>query len=431
MAFYAGASREKITPPIGTLLYGYRPDVVSETVHDDLDVTAVAFGDGSLECVMLSATLGDLQNELSDELRLAAAKAAGVAFDNVILAATHTHCGPNTSGMEGWGEIDRSFVDSILLPAVEKAAKQAAGSMEPAVLGIGAGESRVGINRRQRTEDGGIILGQNPRGEYDPAMTVLSFRRESDLRGIVDIVHYGCHGTACGMAHEITRDWSGVMLDRLEKESGTLSVFFNGAIGDVGPRLSNGHTTGDIGHVEELGSAAALDAVGIYRTIKSFHTPSLGLKTGRVKLPYQKNPPLEQIEKELSGVSEPEKLVNCERLRYEHLAAVRDMLVRGEDRDALGGFEFDVNVFDLGDAIFIPLPFEIFADTSLRLREFSGRQHTLALSCANGYNGYLPTQSDLALGGYESDVFRYASLYALADDTDQNLLTECLRIIRQ
>ena len=44
--FMAGAAREDITPPVGTLLYGYTPDTVSTSVHDPLQTTAVAFRQG-------------------------------------------------------------------------------------------------------------------------------------------------------------------------------------------------------------------------------------------------------------------------------------------------------------------------------------------------------------------------------------------------
>ena len=35
-----GVGRRVITPPVGSNLYGYRPDVISESVHDDLTATA-------------------------------------------------------------------------------------------------------------------------------------------------------------------------------------------------------------------------------------------------------------------------------------------------------------------------------------------------------------------------------------------------------
>ncbi|MCQ2463229.1 MAG: hypothetical protein MJ177_07485 [Clostridia bacterium] len=430
MSFLCGASRETITPPVGTLLYGYTPDVVSESVHDELTATAVAVGNGVQTALLISLTLGDIQTALCDEMRTAAAKAAGIDFSDVIIASTHTHCGPNTSGMEGWGEIDRAYVDGILMPAVRLSAEKAVKSMTPATVGSACGKSEVGINRRQQLENGCITFGQNPWGCYDPNMTVLSFRREDNRQGIVNLVHYGCHGTACGKAVEITRDWSGMMLDRMEKLTGTLSVFFNGAIGDVGPRLTNGETVGDITYVEELGSAAAMDAMKIYRQIKSFHSPQIRLHKGTVRLPYKKFPSLSQVQNRVSQIKEPEKLINIERLEYGYYKNVEKLLLAGVTEPD-GEFTFPQTVVEIGNCVFVPLPFEHFSEISMRLREYSGFENTLTLSCANGYNGYLPVESELCRGGYEVGVFRFASAYSLADNTDQNIINENLRIMRE
>ena len=62
--FEAGAAREDITPPVGTLLYGYTPDMVSTSVHDPLNVTAAAFRQGEDAALLLSVTLGDFNTGL-------------------------------------------------------------------------------------------------------------------------------------------------------------------------------------------------------------------------------------------------------------------------------------------------------------------------------------------------------------------------------
>jgi hypothetical protein len=86
------------------------------------------------------------------------------------------------------------------------------------------------------------------------------------------MVHYGMHGTCAGSNYEISRDWSGVMCDMLEKDSKAITAFVTGPEGDVGPRLSNGRTTGnrDITYVYEIGNKAALDAVKIYKSIRVY-----------------------------------------------------------------------------------------------------------------------------------------------------------------
>ena len=429
MEFFCGAAREIITPPVGTLLYGYAPDVVSESVHDDLTADALALSSEKETVLLISLTLGDIQTALCDEMRELAAKAAGIEPSDVIIASTHTHCGPNTSGMEGWGDIDRDYVDGILLPAVRKVSENAVKNTVPAVVGSACGRSEVGVNRRRQLENGEITFGQNPWGCFDPNMTVLSFKNAETGKGILDLVHYGCHGTACGQAAEITRDWSGMMLDRMEKLTGTPAVFFNGAIGDVGPRLTNGETVGNIGYVEELGSVAAMDAMKILRSIRSFYVPELKIHKGTVRLPYKKFPPLADVRKRLAEIREPEKLINIERLEYGYYKSAEELLLSGKTQPE-GEFCFPQTLVELGNTVFIPFPFEHFSEISMRLREYSGFQNTLTLSCADGYNGYLPVESELCRGGYEVGVFRFASAYSLADDTDRNIINENLRILR-
>ena len=113
----------------------------------------------------------------------------------------------------------------------------------------------MGVNRREIRANNKIDFGQNPWGCFNPRMTVISFKNDEG-NVVANIIHYGAHCTAAGRNTEISRDWAGVMVDSLEKESGGITAFFNGAEGDVGPRLSNGGTTGDMSHVKETGEIA-------------------------------------------------------------------------------------------------------------------------------------------------------------------------------
>jgi hypothetical protein len=308
MKFLCGAAREIITPEIGTLLYGYRPDVKSESVHDELTLSAIAFGGENRTGVLISADICSIQNELTSQLRKAVAAECHISERDVIVAATHTHCAPNLTGMQGWGEIDRPYFNEVFLPAAIKAAKRATKSMCEAEVGTAAGRSEVGINRREHTRSGEILLGQNPWGQFDSNMTVIKVRRADTNEGIVNLIHYGCHGTACGCSTVITRDWPGMMVDSTERATGTLTVFINGAIGDVGPRLTNGRTTGDISYVEELGSFAAMDAVRIASSVKAYSPVPVSVFYGEVRLPYQAHPTLEEIRAQKAQITNPESL---------------------------------------------------------------------------------------------------------------------------
>ncbi len=428
--FKAGASKEITTPSVGTLLYGYTPDMVSTSVHDDLSVTCLALNQHGETALLITAEVGDIQTALCDEIREKISEAFNIPKEHIIIASTHTHSAPNLSGTVGWGELNREYFDTIFLPATVKTVEKAIENLSPAEISVGLTESLVGINRRQQYEDGHIGLGQNPYGCFDPNMTLVSIRNKDTKEGILNLIHYGCHGTATGCNREITRDWSGIMIDRLEKETGTLTAFFNGAIGDVGPRLTNGQTTGNISYTEELGGVAATDALRAYKNKGGYHPCELKIFTDEVHLPYKEMPSLEEVEGKLRNFSEPEKLININKLEYEHCKETCEFL-KNPSCEVPEFFSFSQTIISLGDIVFVPFPFEMFSEIVMRLRDYSPYTYTLCLSCANGYNVYLPSEDQLCRGGYEVGCFMYGHLFPLSEKTDQNIINENLRIIRE
>ena len=173
---YLGVGRSDITPAVGGQLYGYRPDLFSESVEDRLNATAFCFMQGDLRALMISVTVCLINTELSNRIRGLLAETCGIPAENILLCATHTHSGPNTAGTYGWGDIDAEYCENILIPAILSAAGKAADSMVPVTVGVAEGESLVGINRRELNENNGVDLGQNPWGPMDRRMTVISFR---------------------------------------------------------------------------------------------------------------------------------------------------------------------------------------------------------------------------------------------------------------
>jgi neutral ceramidase len=423
--FKAGAGREIITPLIGARLYGYTLDVFSESVHDDLTATAIAFEQGGERAMLISATVCLINTELCDEIREKVSAATGVPAANIILSATHTHSGPCTAGNTGWGPVDRAYCERILIPQIIKAAETAIENLEPALLGVGTAESKTGINRRQLNKDNHVSLGQNPWGCYDPTMTVLSFKSTAG-KALANVVHYGAHCTAAGKNTEITRDWAGAMIDRLDAESGAMTAFFNGAEGDVGPRLSNGHTVGNIDYVKELGKIAAEDAAKAFNSISEYREVTLESAAGEIKLPYAAVMPLEQARKKLAAFKGDEK-INISGRTFEYLNSVVKAYETGIPEDKY--LSFAQTIIKIGPVVFIPFPYEFFSEISLRLRKYSPYKHTLCLGCTNGNNGYLPTQDQLCRGGYEIDVFLTAGVLTLAPDSDYNIIMENLKIM--
>ena len=170
-----GVARSIITPKIGSQLYGYRPDLFSTSVADDLTATALYFRQADRQALMVSVTVCEIHNDLIATLLDTIEHELGIPRNCCQLHATHTHSGPNTTGAFGWGDIDREYCDTIFIPKVLSAAREAVKDPQPVRVGTACGDSFVGINRDELKSDNKIILGQNPWGCFDPKMTVISF----------------------------------------------------------------------------------------------------------------------------------------------------------------------------------------------------------------------------------------------------------------
>ncbi|MCF7855248.1 MAG: neutral/alkaline non-lysosomal ceramidase N-terminal domain-containing protein [Candidatus Pacebacteria bacterium] len=423
-----GVGRGRITPPVGAMLMGYAPARAAETVHDELAVTAIALEQGQVKALLISADVCVIKDPQSTHFRTRISEATGVPFDNIILSATHTHSGPAMRATPGGADLDEAYLNSIFEPQAVDAAAQAVDTLRSARMGVATALSDVGVNRRQIDPSGNVQLGQNPWGCFDPTMTVIGFRGTDDAP-IANLIHYGAHCTAAGKNVEVTRDWAGPMVDRLEAESGALTVFFNGAEGDCGPRLPNGKTTGggDIRFALELGARAGIEAGATFRTIKEFRDVDVRVVSDRIRLPYEPLPAPESVERTIDAMGPPDKLVGLRVMSYKALCA------RLEESRAPGPhathLELRQSVVSVGPVAFVPFPFEVFSEITLRLRDGSPFQHTLSLSNANGSYFYFPSQDQIARGGYEVSVFKSMNPRALADDADNAALTENLRLL--
>ena len=420
-----GVAREMITPEIGGQLYGYRPDVFSESLEDDLTATAFYFQQGDVQALMISLTVCLIKTELSQRILSLIEQKFAIPKENCMLCATHTHSGPNTVGTTGWGDIDKEYCEEIFVPAILVATEKAVNSIQPVKMGTANGVSLAGINRRELNCDNKVILGQNPWGCFNPKMTVISF---INLRGepVANMIHYGAHGTAAGTNHEISRDWPGIMVDTLETQSGAITAFFNGPEGDVGPRLSNKRTIGDMRYVRELGSVAAQDAVRIFDSIFTYTDAQLSVSHKELVIPLKKRMPYESAQTLLEEYKG--ETVNLKAMVRTHLEDVISSYENGfVDRES---FAVGQTAIALGDLVFLSFPYELFSEIGMRIDNFFRTKSILSLSNTNGSEGYFITQDAVCRGGYEVDMFLYGHIQPYCDNADFQLIQEAVEHIK-
>lgn len=420
-----GAAQAIITPPLGTLLMGYAPARPAETIHDDLTATVLALSYGDRTALLVSATIAIFDNERVLAIRREIARQTGIPWQHIILCATHTHSGPETGAVHGWSDLNVAYYENILEPRLLVAVREALERQVAVQTGIETTLSDVGINRRSIDRDGKVRLGQCPWGYYDPVMTVISFR--SAEKTVANIIHYSAHATAAGKNPEVTRDWPGPMVDRLEKLTGGLTCFMNGAIGDTGPRLPNGGTTGDLAMALELGARAGIDAARAYHQIKEWRDLDLDMISQEIQLPYAPLPSLEEAQNEIRKFADPETLVGMARANYVRWRNIIDEYVGG--KPLATHFHYDQTLLRIGPVVFVPFAHEMFVEMTLRLRHYSAYRHTLCLSNANGAYAYFPTQDQICRGGYEIEAVKLLNTYILAPNADEAAISQNLALI--
>src|SRR5206468_1717248 len=96
MPLYAGVCETDITPPLGVWMCGYafRPTGCT-AIHDRLYARALVLNDGHAAIAILSMDLLGLDFDLVDAVRAGIERETGIPQAGIMLAATHTHGGPN------------------------------------------------------------------------------------------------------------------------------------------------------------------------------------------------------------------------------------------------------------------------------------------------------------------------------------------------
>ncbi len=310
-ALKIGFARTDVTPEPGVRLGGYsRKDRPATEILDRLHASAIVLEQDDLKAAVVNLDWICIEEDIVEQIQQIVFKSTGIPADHVTIAATHSHSVPNTLNFWGWGDREQAYIDSVL-PEIVRSIELACEDLKPAQVGFATTSSLVGVNRRRVNEAGKVAMVGDPQGSFDPTLTAAWFK---DLEGnsLAFLVHYGAHGTAMGSNNLVSRDWNGVMKDRIESQFNAPVFFLNGAIGDVGPRtnyvrFSSGLNAGlsagvgdGVEAVREVGYRAATDAISALCSIKEWRQDlELKVLAEDIFLPYAPLKPLEEALKDL------------------------------------------------------------------------------------------------------------------------------------
>jgi len=280
----AGVAKTDNTPYTFGPMYGYanRKCGPANGTHDPLFAKALvlAVGDSRLAIVTL-----DLGSIVSENLRRDVAARLGIPV--LLLAASHTHSGPNFLPSEGSvrGVTPKTIEPSPYQVELEKkvfdAVQRAASAMFPARLGIGRGSLQLGYNRLLLRDDGRARalfdnLERVPYGPVDPEFTLL---RVEDTTGAARalLVHYACHAVVLGPTSCLySADYPGAMQAKVEARiPGVQCMFVQGGAGDINPLFEGrtGKEDEDLATMQKMGELLADQVLRRVNEIKPTSPP--------------------------------------------------------------------------------------------------------------------------------------------------------------
>jgi len=363
MVWKAGVATAKITPPRPMWMSGYaarkRP---SEGVAQDLFAKALVLEDksGSRVAVVTLDLIGVLTT-LRDSVEKQVGEKYKLAPQRLLLAASHTHCGPEYRERKGYEEEARAyhkFLEDTLVRIVGEALK----GLAPAEVSYGHAQAGFAMNRRRNyqlpKDDVNAAKAPNPDGPVDHDVPVLSV---ADAAGktLALLFGYACHNTTLGF-YEFCGDYAGYAQQYLQEDRpGVTAMFIAGCGADQNP-----YPRGTIERARQHGRSLA---TGVEAALFAGPRPLRG--------------PL--------GCT-------MEKIR----------LLKSPERPAL---EYPVQVIRLGsDVTLVALASEVVVDYSLRLKRQLARPPAMVwvAGYCNGYFGYIPSNRVLEEGGYEADGWK-------------------------
>jgi hypothetical protein len=427
--FQAGAAAVDITPKPGVNVDGVLArSGPGKGAHDRLHARSLVLDDGATRMVLTICDVRMIGRRICDDAKRLAAKQANVPESNILIAATHTHAAPTPIDLfndEPYLRWQQTVIEGIAASIV-----QAVSNLAPAKLGrASARKPEYCFNRRWKLRAeatmppnpfGGTsdhVLTNpgsrrdkllEPAGPVDDEMSIISVRRSSDDRPIAVMGNYSTHYVGGYAGQLVSSDYYGAFSDGVKQtlaassEPPFVAMMFNGTSGDVNTIdfTAKQDASPPWTRMAAVAKDMAAAAVALVKSIEHHSTIRLGAAVREIELGVRK-PDVERV-----AWAESISAAAANNKGFPGMYARETLAVmKYPDRVKLL-----VQAMRIGEFAISAMPCEVFAETGLHIKQHSPVKPTINIGLANGYNGYMPTPEQHALGGYETWLARSSYL---------------------
>jgi hypothetical protein len=421
----AGTARAAITPRDAMWMAGYaarnRP---SEGAVHDLWAKALALQDpGGRKAVLVTLDVCGIGRDLSTTIRDGIQARHALAREQVVLACSHTHCGPVVgTNLITMYKIDDSQREKIkdyarfLAQVVGEVVDAAMSGLEPAQLAWETGRCDFAVNRRNNKEKDVPELRSKLAlvGPVDHDVPVLRVRGPGG-KVLAVVFGYACHCTVLDFL-KFCGDYAGFAQIAIEgKNPGAQAMFVAGCGGDQNPIPRRSLDLAEA-YGKQLADAVARVLAAPMRPIEGPLRPGYQ----EIDLAFGPLPSREQVEKDAASSD------------FYVASRARHLLERFKTNGKLpGDYPYPVQAWGLDELTWVFFGGEATVDYALRIKRNLGGSHTWVSAYCNDVMAYIPSLRVLKEGGYEgaTSMIYYGQPTVWSERVEEDLIAAVNRVL--
>jgi hypothetical protein len=423
----AGVAKADVTPSEGLWMAGYASrDKPAEGKLMSLWIKALALEDaeGHRGVILTSDTLGIPQSIYRNVSGTLQAK-FGLKPEQVILSASHTHCGPVLRGAlydaypldDNQRKLVEKYSTQFETNIIETVAKALA-DLAPARIAAGQGSAGFAVNRRNNPE-GKVpqLIEQGAlKGPTDHSVPVLAISTpDGKLKAL--LFGYACHNTVMSF-YQWSGDYSGFAQMALEKSHpGATAMFFMGCGGDQNPLPRK-----ELPFAERYGNMLAAAVEEMLIAPPHALEPRLRTKMETITLAFGPEPTEGELEK-----MKEDKAESHRRWANRLLAQLKS------GKSLARTYPYPIQAWAFDNQLLVTLGGEPVVDYSLKFKQQYGARTWVAGYC-NDVMSYIPSLRVLKEGGYEGGgaMIPYGQpALRWGDDVEDLITASVSRLVQQ
>ena len=424
--FKAGAATSNITPNLGDFIIGNFGTPEATYVHDEIHAKSLALDDGENKLIFVIVELLGLNHNLINDVKKNIQEKTNISPNNILISAVHNHSATSAQSEQSVRDTWRAFSEpyddyqKFVIKRLTDVALIALENLEPAKIGWGGGNvpEHVFVRRWKMKEPvlnpfgemDKVVMnpGRNanqlePASEPDPEVSFISVKAK-DGRPIALLANYSLHYVGGVPNNHISGDYFAAFADRIQEllvadrqHPSFVGILSNGTSGNVNninfaiPAVK----VEPYSRIKVVSNDLAQEVFRVEKNIQYHDWVPLEAKCENLKLKVRK-PDEKTLLRAKEILNRPDTVKPLHSLEVPY--AVRSFRIM-EWPDYI---DVPIQAFKIGDLGVGGVPFEVFSETGVEIKEKSPFKKTFTIELANGYFGYLPPPEQHELGGYET-----------------------------